>query len=68
MRIGYDATDYIKNAISEVLGTLIDTLLIVMVVIFLFLGSMRAGVYPDRCHSLVTYRRCFCNAGLRLYH
>jgi len=46
MRIGYDATDYIKNAISEVLGTLIDTLIIVMIVIFLFLGSVRAVFIP----------------------
>ena len=45
-RIGYDATDYIKNAISEVLGTLIDTLIIVMIVIFLFLGSLRSVFIP----------------------
>ncbi|MEI6126002.1 MAG: efflux RND transporter permease subunit, partial [Pseudomonadota bacterium] len=45
-RIGYDATDYIKNAISEVLGTLTDTLIIVMIVIFIFLGSLRAVFIP----------------------
>ena len=44
-RIAYDATDYINNAIREVLKTLIDTLLIVMVVIFLFL------VHSARCLS-----------------
>jgi multidrug efflux pump len=44
--IGYDATEYIKNAISEVLGTLTDTLIIVMIVIFLFLGSMRSVLIP----------------------
>jgi multidrug efflux pump len=44
--IGYDATDYINNAISEVLGTLIDTLIIVMIVIFLFLGSLRSVLIP----------------------
>jgi len=42
----YDATDYINNAISEVLKTLTDTLLIVMLVIFLFLGSVRAVIIP----------------------
>jgi len=45
-RIAYDATDYINNAISEVLETLIDTLIIVMVVIFLFLGSLRSVFIP----------------------
>ena len=42
----YDATDYINNAISEVLKTLTDTLLIVMLVIFLFLGSLRSVLIP----------------------
>jgi len=42
----YDATEYINNAISEVLKTLTDTLLIVMLVIFLFLGSVRSVIIP----------------------
>src|SRR5207244_3000819 len=44
MRLGvpYDATEYIQNAIHEVLKTLAETLLIVICVIFLFLGSVRA--------------------------
>ena len=37
-RIPYDATAYIEDAIDEVLTTLGETLLIVIVVIFLFLG------------------------------
>ena len=45
-RIAYDATAYIDNAINEVLKTLGDTLLIVMVVIFLFLGSFRSVLIP----------------------
>src|SRR6266436_3635448 len=44
--IAYDATAYINDAISEVVKTLIDTLLIVMFVIFLFLGSIRSVVVP----------------------
>ena len=44
--IGYDASEYISNAIHEVTATLIDTLLIVVVVIFLFLGSVRSVVVP----------------------
>ena len=45
-RVAYDATNYITNAIHEVLKTLGDTLLIVMVVIFLFLGSFRSVLIP----------------------
>ncbi|MBI5074829.1 MAG: efflux RND transporter permease subunit [Nitrospirae bacterium] len=44
--IAYDATNYITNAIQEVLKTLGDTLLIVVVVIFLFLGSFRSVFIP----------------------
>ena len=48
MKVGipYDSTDYIKDAIKEVLSTLTETLLIVIVVIFLFLGSFRSVLIP----------------------
>jgi len=45
-RVAYDATAYIDNAIHEVLKTLSETLLIVVVVIFLFLGSLRSAFVP----------------------
>ncbi len=45
-RVAYDATNYINNSIHEVLKTLGDTLIIVMVVIFLFLGSFRSVLIP----------------------
>ena len=45
-RIAYDATDYITNAIEEVVKTLSETLLIVVVIIFLFLGSLRSAFIP----------------------
>ncbi|MGH9869314.1 MAG: efflux RND transporter permease subunit [Candidatus Polarisedimenticolia bacterium] len=45
-RIVYDSTTYIQNALREVLITLGETLLIVMVVIFLFLGSFRSVLIP----------------------
>ncbi|MEJ2340530.1 MAG: efflux RND transporter permease subunit [Gemmatimonadales bacterium] len=45
-RIAYDATKYISSAIHDVLRTLGDTLMIVMVVIFLFLGSFRSVLIP----------------------
>ncbi len=44
--VPYDSTQYIQNAIDEVLKTLSETLLIVIAVIFLFLGSLRAVIIP----------------------
>jgi multidrug efflux pump len=44
--IPYDSTEYIESAIHEVLKTLTETLLIVILVIFLFLGSVRAVIIP----------------------
>jgi multidrug efflux pump len=44
--IAYDATKYIEDAIHEVLKTLTETLLIVAIVIFLFLGSLRSVLVP----------------------
>ena len=44
--IPYDSTIYIQDAIHEVLKTLTETLLIVILVIFLFLGSVRGLVIP----------------------
>ncbi len=45
-RIAYDGTAYINNAIHEVVKTLSETLLIVVVIIFLFLGSLRSALIP----------------------
>ncbi len=45
-RVAYDASAYIENAIHEVTHTLLDTLLIVVVVIYLFLGSFRSVLVP----------------------
>ncbi len=44
--VAFDGTDYIQNAIDEVVSTLIETLIIVVVVIFLFLGSVRSILVP----------------------
>ncbi|HEV2399809.1 MAG TPA: efflux RND transporter permease subunit [Candidatus Sulfotelmatobacter sp.] len=48
MKVGvpYDSTEYIQDAINEVLHTLTETLIIVIVVIFLFLGSFRSVLIP----------------------
>jgi multidrug efflux pump len=48
MKLGvpYDSTEYIQDAINEVLHTLTETLLIVVFVIFLFLGSFRSVLIP----------------------
>ncbi|HEV2097238.1 MAG TPA: efflux RND transporter permease subunit, partial [Chthoniobacterales bacterium] len=45
-RIAYDGTAYINTAIKDVFHTLMETLLIVVIVIFLFLGSFRSVLIP----------------------
>ncbi len=45
-KVAYDATKYIDDAIHEVLKTLSETLCIVSIVIFLFLGSIRSVLIP----------------------
>src|SRR5262249_11158883 len=44
--IVYDSTTFITSSIKEVVKTLVEALLIVTVVIFLFLGSFRAVIIP----------------------
>jgi multidrug efflux pump len=45
-RVAFDATSYVRDAITEVERTLAETLLIVVIVIFLFLGSLRSVLVP----------------------
>lgn len=44
--IVYDATDFIRASIHEVVSTIMEAALIVVVVIFLFLGSIRSVLIP----------------------
>ncbi len=44
--IVYDGTKFIHSSIDEVLKTLIEALLIVSFVVFLFLGNLRAVIVP----------------------
>jgi len=44
--IVYDSTEFINESINEVIKTLIEAMLIVVVVIYLFLGSFRSVVIP----------------------
>ncbi|HEY3355199.1 MAG TPA: efflux RND transporter permease subunit [Polyangia bacterium] len=44
--VAFDATTYINDAIREVTETLAETVLIVIVVIFLFLGTIRSVFVP----------------------
>ena len=46
MGIPYDASDFIKASIDEVVMTIGITLGVVLLVIFLFLGSFRAAIIP----------------------
>lgn len=45
-KIVYDATKYINSSINEVISTLIKALLIVTIVIYLFLATVRSVIIP----------------------
>lgn len=57
--IPYDATEYIRSAIDEVVSTLIEALLIVIVIIYLFLGTVRSVVIPIVAMPLSLVGACF---------
>ena len=44
--VSYDSTEYIETAIEEVIKTLSETLIIIIIVIFLFLGFSRSVLIP----------------------
>ena len=44
--IVYDSTDFVKSSIREVVRTLVEALIIVNLVVFAFLGSLRSVFIP----------------------
>ncbi|MGQ0641077.1 MAG: efflux RND transporter permease subunit [Gemmatimonadaceae bacterium] len=46
MQMAYDATVFMEDALKEITKTLGETMLIVAVVVFLFLGSVRTALVP----------------------
>jgi len=47
VELAYDASEFIESSIDEVITTLIEAVLIVLFVVFLTLGSIRAAVVPS---------------------
>jgi multidrug efflux pump len=46
MRMAYDATVFMEDALKEITKTLTETILIVGLVVFLFMGSIRTALVP----------------------
>src|SRR5213076_40398 len=46
MQLAYDATVFMTDALHEITKTLIETILIVGLVVFLFMGSVRTALVP----------------------
>ena len=46
MKLVWDSTMFIRNALAEITKTLSETILIVGVVVFLFMGSIRTALVP----------------------
>jgi multidrug efflux pump len=46
MELAYDGTFYMRNALREITKTLIETIIIVGIIVFLFMGSIRTMLVP----------------------
>jgi len=46
MKLVWDSTMFIRNALTEITKTLAETILIVALVVFLFMGSVRTALVP----------------------
>jgi multidrug efflux pump len=57
--VAYDSTVYIDAAIDDVIKTLTETLVIVIIVIYLFLGSVRAVFIPVIAIPISLIGACF---------
>ncbi len=46
LRVAFDRTTFIRSSLSEVIKAVVETILIVVIIIFLFLGSVRSVIIP----------------------
>lgn len=59
MSVVHDSTEYIRVSIDEVIRTIVEALVIVIIVIFLFLGAFRSIVIPVVAIPLSLVGVCF---------
>ena len=45
-RVFFDTSDFVNDTIQEVIKTLVEAFILVVIVVFLFLGNMRATIIP----------------------
>src|SRR5687767_8323395 len=62
MQLAYDATVFMEDALAEITKTLSETILIVGIVVFLFMGSVRTALVP-----LVAMPISLIGAGIVMY-
>ncbi|MFA9480462.1 efflux RND transporter permease subunit [Phycisphaerales bacterium AB-hyl4] len=62
MALAYDATTFMEDALREITITLAETILIVGLVVFLFLGSIRTALVP-----LIAMPVSLIGAGIAMY-
>ena len=62
--IVYDSTEFINTSITEVVKTLVESLVIVTIVIFLFLGTSARRHHSRHRHAAVADRHLLRDAGV----
>ncbi len=65
--VAYDTSVFIDRSIASVFQTIGEAILLVVLVIFFFLRSLRATDHPDRHHPGVADRRVRADVLLRLH-
>ena len=66
-RASYDTTVFINDTIHEVLKTLFEAFVLVALVVFLFLGQLRATIVPVIAVPVSSHRRFHGAGGVRLF-
>ena len=62
-KVTYDPTTFVTDTIHEVQKTLVEAFILVVIVVFLFLGSVRATLIPTlRCRSVLSAHLSRCKA------
>ena len=66
-RVAYDTTGFIKQSVDEVIKTLFEAAVLVVIVYHTFPSELACRDYSNRCDSRITSRHIFRHAGVRVF-
>lgn len=63
-----DSTEFIKISVEDVIQTLFEAIILVVVVMYLFLQNIRATLIPALAVPVVLLGHLWCAGAVRLFH